>query len=681
MMKKYRRIIGAAMKYVKQADPNSHAYPLIWLDSLVNTSLKYINGQKLIRSSIDHLKAFENVNKCEVYIRSISQDERIILIVSDKLAREIIPRIHELRQVSSIYIHCLGKSTNEKWIKQYKKVKDIVTQFNQLIDKIRFERSKRCQNQVNEPLSISLFQTNAYHEQSNNIFNDQFIYSQLLIDTLLQLKPMKTEKNKLILQCKEKYNGIHNELKLIQEFQENYSSDKALSWYMKDSFIYRILNEALRTQNIDLLFLFRFFIHDMRQEIIQNQFTSPIQVYRSQLITKEEMTSLKNSLGRLISMNSFLSTTVSRDLAIFFLNQSSSSTDLERVLFEIDANPSCNSTKPFGFIKSNSYFQQIEEVLFTCGSIFRIINIHRQSDGLWIIRLSLCPDNDQQLNKIFRSFKTNEKINILAFGNFLRKMNKINEAEKFFTRLINELSDNYPIIADCYYSLGCIAMEKNMLDLSLKLHKKSLETKLKILKENDLSIADSYNNIGRIYFQKSDYEQAFSSYYQALIITIEANDENHSNVAICYTNLGGIYQKQENYIDALECHQKALAIRQKNLSIDQPDLGISHNNIAIIYLCLGQYDLAIEHYNMSLKILQNALHPLHPEIAVSYCGLGLIYEQKDQLEEALSYYDKTGVIYRQVLSYIHPDVIRIEQHIQRISSKLNNNTIRQQSKS
>ncbi|CAF4329151.1 unnamed protein product [Rotaria sp. Silwood2] len=668
--------MGAAIKYVRQEDTDSHTYPLIWLDSSVNTSKKCIQGQKLIRSSIDHLKTFENVNKCEEYIRSISQNERIIFIVNDQLAREVIPRIHELRQISSIYIYCEDKSKNEKWIKQYKKVKDIVRQFNQLIDKIRFERSKRCQNQVNEPLSISFFQTNTYHEQSNNTFNDQFIYSQLLIDSLFQLKPVKTDKNKLILLCKEKYNGIHNELKLIQEFQENYSSDKALDWYMRDSFVYRTLNEAVQAQDIDLLFLFRFLIHDIRQAIIENHFVSPIRVYRSQLLTKEEINLLKNSLGRLISINSFFSTTVSRELATFFLNRSPSSNDLERVLFEIDANPSNSSTKPFGFIKSNSYFQQIEEVLFTLGSIFRLVNIHHQSDGLWIVRLSLCQDNDQQLNKIFQSFKTNEKINILSFGNLLKKMGKLNEAEKYFTRLPNELSDYYHIIADCYYTLGCIEMEKNMYDSSLKFHQKSLETKLKILKENDLSIADSYNSIGRIYFKKSDYKQAFSSYYRALKITIQANGEYHSNVAICYTNLGGIYQKQEDYIDALECHQQALAIRQRNLSIDQPDLGISHNNIAIIHLCLGHYDLALEHYRMSLKILQNTLHPLHPEIAVCYCGLGFIYEKKDQLEEALSYYDKTATIYRQALSFINSDIIRIEQHIQRISSKLCDNTIR-----
>ena len=40
-------------------------------------------------------------------------------------------------------------------------------------------------------------------------------------------------------------------------------SDKSLLWYTKDSFVYRKLNEALRLQNIDILFLFRFFFHSI----------------------------------------------------------------------------------------------------------------------------------------------------------------------------------------------------------------------------------------------------------------------------------------------------------------------------------------------------------------------------------------------------------------------------------
>ena len=114
--------MGASIKPITQENNNLDAFPLVWLDNLVNISQENLDGQRLIRSSIDHLKTFENIDKCEEYIRSISREERIILIVSGRLGREITPRIHQLPQVSSIYVYCLDKSTNEQWAKQFKKV-------------------------------------------------------------------------------------------------------------------------------------------------------------------------------------------------------------------------------------------------------------------------------------------------------------------------------------------------------------------------------------------------------------------------------------------------------------------------------------------------------------------------------------------------------------------------------
>ncbi|CAF4306500.1 unnamed protein product, partial [Adineta steineri] len=208
MLKTYHRLKEAAIKLVKQEDDNRVTYPLVWLDSLVNISQENIDGQQLIRSSIDHLITFDNVDKCEEYIRSISSYERIILITSGRLGRELIPHIHQLRQVSSIYIYCLDKPANEQWAKQYTKIKHIVTKFTELITNIRTQRSQRSHNEVNELLLISIFQATTSNQQSDNISNTHFIYSQLLINVLLQMIPINTDKNKLIILCKEKYYDI-----------------------------------------------------------------------------------------------------------------------------------------------------------------------------------------------------------------------------------------------------------------------------------------------------------------------------------------------------------------------------------------------------------------------------------------------------------------------------------------
>ena len=67
----------------------------------------------------------------------------------------------------------------------------------------------------------------------------------------------------------------------------------ALWWYTRESFIYRILNKALRIQNIDLLFLFRFYIRDIEQQLHKNRYQSSVRVYRGQLMSHEELEFIK----------------------------------------------------------------------------------------------------------------------------------------------------------------------------------------------------------------------------------------------------------------------------------------------------------------------------------------------------------------------------------------------------
>jgi hypothetical protein len=95
---------------------------LIWLDLSRNNIHENLDIQLQLRSIINYLKLFEDIDDCEQYIRSLSKDDRIILLVNEKLASEIISRIHELRQIISIYIYSNDTQEDHQWINQYKKV-------------------------------------------------------------------------------------------------------------------------------------------------------------------------------------------------------------------------------------------------------------------------------------------------------------------------------------------------------------------------------------------------------------------------------------------------------------------------------------------------------------------------------------------------------------------------------
>lgn len=115
--------MGASLKHMKSNNNNMNMYSIVWLDTMNHSSKQHTINPKSIQSSINYLKKFDNIKKCEEYIRSISISDRITLIVTDRFAEEFIPRIHDLRQISSIHIYCLDKSKDLEPIKSYKKVK------------------------------------------------------------------------------------------------------------------------------------------------------------------------------------------------------------------------------------------------------------------------------------------------------------------------------------------------------------------------------------------------------------------------------------------------------------------------------------------------------------------------------------------------------------------------------
>ena len=106
------------------------------------------------------------------------------------------------------------------------------------------------------------------------------------------MKSIENDKQQLIQLCEKEYQTNNKELIFVREFEKDYRADKALWWYTRNSFLHRMLNKALRVQNIDLLFLFRFVIGDIYQQLKQYQQQSPICIYRGQVISIDELNTL-----------------------------------------------------------------------------------------------------------------------------------------------------------------------------------------------------------------------------------------------------------------------------------------------------------------------------------------------------------------------------------------------------
>lgn len=212
---------------------------------------------------------------------------------------------------------------------------------------------------------------------------DAFMAHQRTIDALLCLPYTNEARAEMIEEFRRLHNDNEAALVDINQFEQNYNSNTAIQWYCRDSFLYRTINKALRSSNIEMMFKMRFFLIDLYLQLdtinaqTRQCYFSPLRekFYRGQLMSRNEFKCFQQLPGSIISINIFLSTTTSLQIALTFANELEDSDDLVPILFCIETNPYVQHRRPYGNISNFSTFADEDEILFAMGSIFRVLYI------------------------------------------------------------------------------------------------------------------------------------------------------------------------------------------------------------------------------------------------------------------------------------------------------------------
>lgn len=519
-----------------------------------------------------------------------------------------------------------------------------------------------------DSLSFEIFDTRATISGSTSTeINGTFLFSQLLTDILVHLHPKVSDKDELIECCSRAYANNSAELNHILEFRNKYKAENALAYYTQPTFLYRRLNECLRTQDINLLFLFRFFIRDLQVQLAKNQCQHRIKVYRAQEMAPHERERLGNSVGQLISVNSFFSSSKSLAMTEFlYLNEEVfKHREYDHVLFEIDADPVMVSSgqRPFADISGFSAIPEEEEVLFMLGSIFRITEVcckdlpspAADTAIIWIFKMALCSEDQHELKAVLQDLKDEyekpnyqckDEVTINAFAIVLFEMHKFKLADKFFRRMLHEVpQDDHISRARCYHNIGNVALQQSRLRQSFKFYQQALN----MFGENNPRAATTYLCLGNLCVRKKKYRKSMEFYNRSLALYKQQYGEEHSYVAQCYGNMGSMLIKQKKWIEARECVEHCLAIEQKRFSQigDHPKLAYAHASLGIIYEGIGDYDRAIEHEEKALQIRLKLL-PLNHELTInSYHNLIISYEAKGDIIKSAEYFTKLETIMQQ----------------------------------
>ncbi|CAF0951271.1 unnamed protein product [Didymodactylos carnosus] len=654
-------------------EKNFETFALIWCDLNATKAEDKLQIQVQLRKAMNYIKTFDNVKNCEHWLRCrqvTSSCEKFILIVSDNCGHEIIPQVYELPQLVAIYVFCINKENNENWNERYEKVQAVLTDASQLILLIKSNQYKLEKLDDVTSLPMSIYNISSAKENSSTGVNGNFLWFQLFIEVLLRIQHSAEDRQDLVELCKKTHVGNTSQIQLIDEFELTYSPSNALWWYTRESCLYKILNKALRCQDIDT-----FALHiDCISGISDGHSPSSItRAYRAQLMSSEELDRIRSSIGSYISMNSFLSCTLSREIALFIISSTSTqiSNILEAVLFEIEIDPLLEGTKPHADISSESYFQNEKEVLFMLGSIFKIHSI-TETDNIWTVKLLLSSENDHQLNELsnYLKNKIEDEPVFLSLGNILSDMNEWQKASKYYQYQLQQLNDKNSYSAGrCYRGLGNIAYETGNYDLGIIYDEKALKIFLS-LSNVDKAISICYNNLGLGFQHKKDYEKALEYYNKCLEIDKRICGPESIEVAISYNNIGYLYYNQEKIDNALVFYNRALEIREKYLPSDHYALARTYVNIGTVYHKQKEYEKALSCFQKSLDIFIKSRREMHIEMAVIYCNFGITYEATSKLELALDYLLKADQIYRYSLPSTHPNVIENQEHLETVNQKL-----------
>lgn len=680
--------INKSCRCITLGEVPMNLFTLIWLDEKSNeNTLDTLRTKILLRQlNNDHCVFIDHVSTFFLTIERLKLENRkILVIVSGSLAKTVLPVIQET--VSTTIIFCNNYNKYAELIDKYSNVTDICTDHETL---------KNCIQREIPSLKLNLFRNQNLKSMkplsaSKDTFGNSGTYFSylLFIELLKQIPSTELAKDVMLKKCKDYYRRNEKELKKIELFRSTYTADKAIDWYTEDCFIYRLVNQAFRTEDVALWYIFRFYIVDLCKQLEKIHQAQNIQnclrLYRGQArMPTKELEILRTNVGGLILTNAFLSTSKSVEIAQQFILDAENSDDCQVVMFEIILDAS--QLKDTVFVDVDMYFKQSSEseILFNIGSVFRIQNVHYDITlNIWKIHMEATDEGKQDIlhsiDVMSRKFH-NRNINLL-FGRLLIDMHQLVKAESYFQMMLRELPNHHEDLPSVYDHIADINMRISNWNEAFLYLNAAYEIKKIKYRCNHPNLAVTLNSIGNYYKAIGDVKEALRFYWKALkckndlrntaitklnigtIQTIDGEYENaldqcieardileqyhprpHTELVQCQGIIGDIYFAQRCYTSAEHFYITAFELSKIYLLIDDPIRTNCVKALVDVYREQGHIDRAVAVCLEQISFIETHLQENHPNIAHLVVKLAEIYtkdyhQQLNLLKRALHIFE------------------------------------------
>lgn len=552
---------------------------------------------------------FGDTNECIEYIKSVDNNGSIILVVSGFYASTVLSVIHNCRPISFVFIYS----------ESYEKYASLLVPFNKIIDIYTEQESLRLSiSKKIDLLEKQTFQFSVFNQQQKSVRDLTekttesvvFVLHSILFSILRKMTPDEYAKEHLISTCEHYYCNSKHDLKMIEQFRMNFKAEDAIKWYTSNCFLFRLLNKALRTEDVDLLFAFRFYINILCNALENEKRKLPsnttLTVYRGQKMLKAEFDLLRQRIGSFIATNGFVSTSLDADVALMFAGHGSPCPEsLCIVLFEIQVDTSVESIV-FAVIEGDSNFIDEKELLFSVNAVFIIKSIDFDDQfQIWKVIMSASDDGARYVNQFLEAVTTAEDwifyTPLIFYGHLLwYDFCQIDKGETYFRRLVETLPVDHPDRPIAYYELSSIFHKKK--DWSQALQNLILAQDLlyAMKKGESLLMALVWHAIGENYKSQGDLNASLDYLQRAL--SLWDSDHDYIRKARNIECIGHVYE----HIDAIdhkniifEYYSKALCIYQRILPADNKEIVNCFKRIGHFYDAIGQFDRGLDYYKQA----------------------------------------------------------------------------------
>ena len=478
----------------------------------------------------------------------------------------------------------------------------------------------------------------------------------------------------MINACRNYYQGNARELQLIDEFEKSYSSKECIRWYTRETFVYKMVNKALRTEDVQQLHTFRFFINDLSSTLareykkLQESDDEIITtVYRGGRLTMIELEQFRSNEGKLISINSYLSTSRLRCVALQFTVTDIKRMDTVPVLFEIKCQREESNCSIFADISKFSSIPQEQEVLFDLGAVFKVEVISKEND-MW--KICLCATDDgreiaRQYIEETRKEMEGDSVAIL-FGRLMTRMGRYRCAQTYFQQLLDDPGTENP--AHIHNQLGLVCQAKaefrqamHHFDTAYRLMRNSYPPFLR-------DSAYVLRNMSQVLREQGHYTKALEYCITAKQVLTELDNSCQLEMAHCLHSIGSCYRDQREFIEAIDYYEQALNIKRAYLPENHVFIAKTLNSIGLVYLMTKDIEKAFNYYMSSLEMYQACLPEDHPDIANVIHNIGECYQNKNQFDRALQHYHLALAMKEKCYPSDHPSIAMTLNNISTVLS-------------